>query len=346
MSIYRRDDSPYWWVRVTVGKKTIRKSAETADKQEAERVEARTREELWEQVKLGTKPAYTWEDAVVRWLKEHSENRSLETDLGRLRWLDKHLSGHLLRNITRDFVDEVLARKASEGVSPATLNRYVGMISRVLNKAAKEWGWIDFTPTLRRYKVPKPSPRWITREEAARLVKAAPAGLKPMIEFSLMTGIRQSNCFNLQWSWLDMQSHRCWIPASEFKQGRDFGFPLNDRAIQILKAQIGKHPTHVFTSRLGTPYKVLGDDTWSRVLKKAKIKDFRWHDLRHTWASWHVQAGTDLRTLMELGGWSTFEMVLRYAHLNTDNLRNDANRITIPSRCEVIDFPALGGDGA
>jgi len=69
---------------------------------------------------------------------------------------------------------------------------------------------------------------------------------------------------------------------------------------------------------------------WRRALMRAGIADFRWHDLRHTWASWHVQAGTPLPTLKELGGWSTFDMVLRYAHLGADHLAADAERIAGP----------------
>jgi integrase len=64
----------------------------------------------------------------------------------------------------------------------------------------------------------------------------------------------------------------------------------------------------------------LHSDEWKRVLKRAGIKDFRWHDLRHTWASWHMQAGTPLHVLKELGGWSDMRMVLRYAHLSQEHL--------------------------
>ena len=66
---------------------------------------------------------------------------------------------------------------------------------------------------------------------------------------------------------------------------------------------------------------------WKRALADAGITNFRWHDLRHTWASWHVQNGTTLQELMELGGWSSFEMVLRYAHLRSDHLLTAAKRL-------------------
>jgi integrase len=95
--------------------------------------------------------------------------------------------------------------------------------------------------------------------------------------------------------------------------------------------------------------------TWKRVCHLAGITDFRWHDLRHTWASWHVQAGTSLQTLMELGGWASYEMVLRYAHLASAQLHaaavnidpepqhstdtKDAEEVTNQLRCNVVPFP-------
>jgi integrase len=67
---------------------------------------------------------------------------------------------------------------------------------------------------------------------------------------------------------------------------------------------------------------------WRQVLQRAKIKDFRWHDLRHTWASWHVQAGTPLHVLQELGGWESVEMVRRYAHLSSEHLASYVDRLS------------------
>jgi len=69
---------------------------------------------------------------------------------------------------------------------------------------------------------------------------------------------------------------------------------------------------------------------WKRALMKAEIQNFRFHDLRHTWASWHVMNGTNLQELMELGGWKSYEMVLRYAHLAPEHLADAAARIEKP----------------
>jgi len=72
------------------------------------------------------------------------------------------------------------------------------------------------------------------------------------------------------------------------------------------------------------PVKECNTKAWKNALKRAGIKNFRWHDLRHTWASWHVQSGTSLQELQQLGGWASFEMVLRYAHLSSDHLKGAA----------------------
>ena len=91
-------------------------------------------------------------------------------------------------------------------------------------------------------------------------------------------------------------------------------------------AQLGTHPQYVFTYK-GNPIGQCNTKAWKNALERAGIENFRWHDLRHTWASWHVQNGTSLQELQLLGGWSSFEMVLRYAHLSSDHLRAAANRI-------------------
>ncbi len=77
----------------------------------------------------------------------------------------------------------------------------------------------------------------------------------------------------------------------------------------------------------GKPVKQVSTKAWYQALKRAGITDFRWHDLRHTWASWHVQQGTPLHALQELGGWESAEMVRRYAHLSADHLAPYADRL-------------------
>jgi integrase len=84
-------------------------------------------------------------------------------------------------------------------------------------------------------------------------------------------------------------------------------------------AKLGKHSTHVFGFR-GHPVRQVNIKAWRLALGRAGIAEFRWHDLRHTWASWHVHARTPLHVLQDLGGWECVEMVRKYAHFSTVHL--------------------------
>jgi len=165
--------------------------------------------------------------------------------------------------------------------------------------------------------------RWLTNDEARRLLNELPDHLNAMARFTLATGLRESNVTGLQWSQLDMQRRCAWIHADQAKAEKAIGVPLNDEALTIIRQQIGKHDTHVFTYE-GSPVTRANNHAWRKALTRAGISDFRWHDLRHTWASWHVQNGTPLHVLKELGGWADLTMVLRYAHLSSKHLEEYA----------------------
>ena len=117
-----------------------------------------------------------------------------------------------------------------------------------------------------------------------------------------------------------------WIHADQSKSRKAIGVPLNATALGVILDQQGKHGNYVFTYQ-GKPVARTTTKAWYSALERAGIEDFRWHDLRHTWASWHVQRGTSLQELQDLGGWSTFDMVLRYAHLAADHLKGAACRL-------------------
>jgi integrase len=101
---------------------------------------------------------------------------------------------------------------------------------------------------------------------------------------------------------------------------------LNAEAILVLRRQQGRHAVRVFTYQ-GKPVREVNTKAWRHALKRVGIEDFRWHDLRHTWASWHVQNGTPLHVLQELGAWESVEMVRRYAHLGENQLAEHAENL-------------------
>ncbi len=145
-----------------------------------------------------------------------------------------------------------------------------------------------------------------------------------MAQFSLETGLRQANVTGLEWSQIDLARKLAWIHPDQAKARRAISVPLSDAAIEVLLHQRknrrdADHIASVFVYK-GKSIKQTSTKAWYKALKAADIKDFRWHDLRHTWASWHVQRGTPLYLLKELGGWETLEMVQRYAHLSSAHL--------------------------
>ncbi|MEY3289896.1 MAG: hypothetical protein RLZZ419_2138 [Pseudomonadota bacterium] len=150
-----------------------------------------------------------------------------------------------------------------------------------------------------------------------------PEHLEAMAQFTLATGLRESNVTGLQWFQLDMQRHCAWIHAGQAKAEKAIAVPLGAEAMEVIRAQFGKHELYVFTYK-NEPVTRANNHAWRKALKRADIKAFSWHDLRHTWASWYVQNGTPIEVLKVLGGWSDLKMVMRYAHLSSENLQEYA----------------------
>jgi integrase len=324
MSLYKRGNN--WWVRVTAPNGTrIRRSTGTKDKKLAQEYHDRLKVDLWQVHKLGYKPKHTWQEAIVRWLDENDHKADRLKDIGKLRWLHQFLGDCLLEDISKDLIKHIAKTKKDES-SPSTSNRYLALIRAILRFARDEWEWIDKIPKISFYTEPDKRVRWITEKVAASLLKQLPPHLAAMAAFSLVTGLRQANVSYLRWDQIDTERAHAWIHPDQAKARKAIAVPLNADALQLLARQRGQHPEYVFTYQ-GHPVNRTSTKAWYAALKRAGIEDFRWHDLRHTWASWHVQRGTSLQELQELGGWATFDMVLRYAHLAAEHLKKAASRL-------------------
>jgi len=325
MSLYRRTGSPYWWVRFTHNGRRIQQSAGTADRLKALQYHDRLKSLLWDQERLGAKPSRSWNDAVIRWLKETKHKATHAGDVAKLRWLDRYLRGKALEHITRDLLSGIADTKARES-STATANRYMALVRAILRKAMHEWEWVDRVPKVRMLQEAKRRIRWLTPPQAVSLLEQLPEHQADIVRFALATGLRQGNITRLEWSQIDMQRRVAWVHTDQAKARKAIAVPLNEAAVAVIRRQLGEHHERVFTYR-GSPVRQVNTAAWKAPLRKAGIENFRWHDLRHTWASWHVQSGTPVYELQELGGWGSVEMVRRYAHLAPGNLANAAARI-------------------
>ncbi len=269
---------------------------------------------------------YTWDDAVSRWVLEQSHKASLKTDHMHFRWLYPYLNGVLLPSVDRQLIEKIRQIKIDSGVSNATVNRVLSLIRSVLRRACNDWEWIVKVPYFRMLREPTRRVRFLSRPEAIQLLHELPVHLSDMAAFTLATGLRRANVTGLLWTQVNLTMRQAWIHPDQAKARKAIAVPLNGDAYMIVSKQSGKHKTHVFNYE-GKPITQVSTAAWYKALKRCGIENFRWHDLRHTWASWHAQAGTPLFVLQELGGWESTEMVRRYAHLGVGHLSNYANNL-------------------
>jgi integrase len=328
--LYRRKDSPYWWIDVVlpnVGR--VCKSTRLTSEEDAKEYLVRLKAEAYGRKESAlSADDRSWQESVVRYLSESrvSEKKTLPMDCLHLRQLDEFLSDKMLSDVNMDSLWPFIhARKGRDGVANATINRALEVVRHILNLAHHEWNWLARVPRIKLLNEPRRRVRFLTRDEADRLIAVLPDHLTSVVEFGLATGCRMGEILGLGWSRVDFERRVAWLDPGTTKSGHGRGVPLNNDAVLALRKVHGTHPMWCFTYQ-GKPMQEVGS-AYERALQRAGIEDFRFHDLRHTWASWHVMSGTSLQELMELGGWKSYEMVLRYAHLGPEHLSGAAKRI-------------------
>ncbi len=321
MSLTRRGKT--WWISFTTPSgERIRRSAATEDKTQAQEFHDKLKAESWRVAKLGDKPRRTWDEAAYKWLMETQHKKSHHDDVSKVDWLQQFFRGKYLDELSRDVIAEIGVLKREE-TSAATTNRLLALIRSILRRAALDWEWIDKPPVIKLYREANRRVRYLTAEQANLLIEELPEHLADMVTFSLATGLRQSNVTRLEWSQVDMQRNVAWIHGDQAKAGKPIHVTLNATAIAVLTKQVGKHERSVFTYK-GKSVMQVNTKAWYNALKRAGIEDFRWHDLRHTWASWLTQNGVPLNVIQEMGAWESAEMVKRYAHLAPEQFAQHA----------------------
>ena len=167
MSLHRRGG--IWWIDVSTPQgERIRRTTGTANKALAQEFHDRIKVELWRIDKLDAKPKRTWNDAVVRWLKEMGHKATANEDVSKLRFLDRYFRDKDLNTIKRTHIDHVTREKLAQGCSNATVNRTLELLRAVLRKCVNEWEWLDRAPFVRMLKEPTRRIRFLTQEEARR----------------------------------------------------------------------------------------------------------------------------------------------------------------------------------
>ncbi len=349
---------------VTPSGKRIRRSLGTGDKKQAQELHDKLKAEAWRVDKIGELPTRTFEECCIRWIREKEHKRSLDDDKTKIEYFLRHFSGRDISTITADQVNEAVSKMVNrkhiqvwesrrdaairrgkepppyveKPVSHATKSQHLSFMRSLFKAAANDWGWIKTPPVIKTKKPISKRIRWLTRDEAERLIACMPESIKPVVIFALATGLRRSNIIDLGGS-RSICRKVAWVNPENAKAGKAIGVALNDTACRVLRDQIGKSSRWVFVhtkpstrpDKTVTPavrkMRVDDNSAWRIGLAKAGIEDFRFHDLRHTWASWLIQSGVPLSVLQEMGGWESIEMVRRYAHLAPNHLSEHARKI-------------------
>jgi integrase len=254
-----------------------------------------------------------FEELCLRYINYAKVNkRSWRRDQISLKNMTKYFGKALIDTINADSV-ESYKRRRLEHVSQATTNRELACLRYMFNKAI-EWGLVENNPMkkVKLFKENNQRIRYLDNEGIKTLCANCSDHLKPILMTALLTGMRKSEILKLKWEDVDLTQRIIYIANT--KNGEIRETPINDQLYDLLKVMEHKSQ-FVFAKDKGEPYIDI-DTGFKAALRRAKIDNFRFHDLRHTYASHLVMSGVDLMTVKELLGHKTIKMTLRYAHLS------------------------------
>ncbi|HDZ79362.1 MAG TPA: site-specific integrase [Gammaproteobacteria bacterium] len=284
---------------------------------------------------------HTLADMVDRYIKDvlPTKPKQIRVQKGQLEWFKDEIGANTLADVTPAKItecrDKLLSEINKRGIqrSPATVVRYLSALSHCFTIAVNEWCWLEDSPMrkVKKPKEPRGRVRFLSEDESTddvviegertRLLKACKDSsneyLYIVVVLALSTGMRKNEIISLTWQNVDLNRGR--ITLYETKNGEIRVVPVSGLALELLKERAKARRLH---TELLFPSKVHRDKPqdirapWVAALKKAKIEDFRFHDLRHSAASYLAMSGASLTEIADILGHKTLQMVKRYSHLS------------------------------
>ncbi|MDP8213061.1 MAG: tyrosine-type recombinase/integrase [Candidatus Zapsychrus exili] len=235
-----------------------------------------------------------------------------------LRHIRNYFGNCYLKDIITLKVEKFRIHRLKE-VSKTSVNKNVGCLRAMMNKAI-EWGLFEGknpVSGIRSYKSDNKRTRFLEKEDIVTFLSNCEGHLKDIIEFAINTGMRQGEIFHLKWRDVDLKNSMITILKTKNNEIRHI--PIN-QAVESVLLRVRKDPDspYVFPSKKGRPFDNI-KRSFKTALDKSDIKNFRFHDLRHTFASQLVMNGVDLFTVKELLGHKDIKMTMRYSHLSCDH---------------------------
>ncbi|HPR64849.1 MAG TPA: site-specific integrase [Thermoanaerobaculia bacterium] len=319
--LYQRGN--IWWIRYAgPDGRMIYESSRSRNRKDAEELLYRRKldvrsGDLHDIVRIKRHKFSELAESYLSWCTPQRSYRDKQWMVG---FLVKKYGGLPLQKFGTRQVEHLQTELLNDGKKPASVNRILRTLSHMFTKAV-DWEMVDKTvhDRIRRVKMlPEDNKRlrYLTLEECHELLRVCDDHLKPIVIMALNTGMRRGEILNLRWDNIDMKNGFILLDQSQTKNKQRREIPINDTVRQTLQSITRRLdvPYIFINPGTGKPFREIKNGFWS-ALRRAKIQDFRFHDLRHTFASHLVMSGVDIATVKDLLGHKTLEMTLRYAHL-------------------------------
>jgi integrase len=326
--IFKRPRSPYWHYDFIVRGRRFSGSTQTEQRPVAEAIVAKIRADAVLQSALGQKPRLTLDQAFMKYWSEDACRLNTASDIerglvnlsaiGSEVGLHEVTDGVVAAYVARRRADKVILRNGKRGerlVSPATVNRETDLLRAVLNLARRRWGVEVGSVDWKAHRLREPAPRetYLTPEQADSLLLEAAPHLKGPLLFALYTGARRGNIEALDWSQIDLKARLVrFRQKSKLPGGKPHTVPLAEPLFLYLANLNPRSSGPVWLYR-GRPLKDF-DDAFRNACRRAGLKGFRFHDLRHTAATWMRRQGVALELVKEILGHADIRTTMRYAH--------------------------------
>jgi integrase len=270
-----------------------------------------------------------FEKLCAEYLEYSKANKTKESyvrDITSLNALSKKFKGIMVSMISAWDLEQYKNMRVKK-VTPSSVNRELAFIKHMFNKAV-EWGYLTSNQlrSVKLFKEPPGRIRYVTEEEEIKLLDYCSENTKDIVLFALNTGMRRSEIFNLKWSDVDFRQRNIIVRRSKNNEYRVI--PMHSSVVSILKRLHKKASSiYVFEGKNGKLTTV--KTGFNKAVRKAGIKDLRFHDLRHTFASRLVMNGVDIASVKKLMGHKDIKMTMRYSHLSDDHLKEAVRKLEI-----------------
>ncbi|WP_457601080.1 tyrosine-type recombinase/integrase [Hydrogenivirga sp.] len=284
----------------------------------------------------------TFAEAAKKYLEWYESNsqareRAKRIHKQRVEHIAEYFNKYKLRSISYFTIEHYKKKRLQDGVSKETVNKELTIVKSIFNRAKELGLFSGEIPKIEKFKdAQNERLRYLTEEEAQKLISACPEWFRPVVIFALNTGLRAGEIFTLKWEQIDLKNRQIYIEPVNSKTKKIYKIPMNDIVYEILTKLHQEHKekgiTHgyVFVNSKGEPYSPDGQgyrSVFKTACKKAGIENFRFHDLRHTFASWVAMKSKDIYAVQKLLNHSDLSMTKRYAHLTDEYLSDVVNNL-------------------